>query len=50
MMLKMKNTKEQYKGPIWTDSIDCNKIVVSKKISFDKNDFKYFICYKVAKK
>ena len=32
------------------DNINVNKIVVSNKISFGKNDFKYFIGYKDAKK
>ena len=32
------------------ENIDFNKIVVSNKISFDKNDFKCFIGYKDAKK
>ena len=40
----------QYKRPISTDNIDVDKIVVSNKISFGKNDFKYFIGYKNAKK
>ena len=40
----------QYKRPILIDNIDVNKIVVSNKISFGKNDSKYFICYKDAKK
>ena len=31
-------------------NIDINKIVVSNKFSFDKNDFKYFIGYKDSKK
>ena len=34
---------DQYKRPILIDNIDVNKIVVSNKISFGKNDFKYFI-------
>ena len=33
----------QYKRPILIDNIDVNKIVVSNKISFGKDDFKYFI-------
>ena len=41
---------DQYKRPILIDNIDVNKIVVSNKISFGKNDFKYFIGYKDAKK
>ena len=32
------------------DNIDINKIVVSNKISFGKNDFEYFIGYRDAKK
>ena len=32
------------------DNIGVNKIVVSYKISFGKNDFKHFIGYKYAKK
>ena len=40
----------QYKRPISIDNIDANKIVVSNKISFGKNDFKYFIGFKDAKK
>ena len=40
----------QYKRPILIDNIDLNKIVVSNRISFDKIDFKYLICYKDAKK
>ena len=32
------------------DNIDLNKIVVSNKVSFGKQDFKYFIGYKDAKK
>ena len=39
----------QYKRPISIDNIDVNKIV-SNKIPFGKNDFKYFIGYKDAKK
>ena len=41
---------DQYKRPILIDNIDVNKVVVSNKISFGKNDFKYFIGYKDAKK
>ena len=40
----------QYKSPILVDYIDINKIVVSNKISYGKNDFKYFIGYKDAKR
>ena len=40
----------QYKRPISIDNIDFNKIVVSSKISFDKNNFKYLIGYNDAKK
>ena len=31
------------------NSIDINKIVVSNKFPFDKQDFKYFLDYKYAK-
>ena len=40
----------QYKSSISIDNKDVHKIVVSNKISFDKNDFKYFIGYKDATK
>ena len=40
----------RYKSPILIDYIDINKIVVSNKISYGKNDFKYFIGYKDAKR
>ena len=33
----------QYKSPISINNVDINKIVVSNKVSFNKNDFKYFI-------
>ena len=36
----------QYKRLILIDNIDVNKIVVSNKISFGKDDFKYFIVWK----
>ena len=36
----------QYKIPILINNIDINKIVVSNKFPFDKQDFKYFIVYK----
>ena len=36
----------QYKIPILINNIDINKIVVSNKFPFDKQDFKYFIGYK----
>ena len=39
----------QYKRPISIDNIDVNKTVVSVRISFGKNGFKYFIGYKDAK-
>ena len=34
---------QQYKSPFLMDNIDVNKIVLSNKISFGRNDFKYFI-------
>ena len=40
----------QYKSPILTDNVDVNEIVVSNKVSLGKNDVKYFISYKDAKK
>ena len=33
-------------APISIDNIDINRIVVSNKLPFDKQDFKYFIGYK----
>ena len=32
----------QHKSPISINNININKIVVSNKVSFGKNDFKYF--------
>ena len=40
----------QNKIPILISTIDINKIVVSNKLPFGKEDFKYFISYKDAKK
>ena len=40
----------QYKRPISIDNREVNKIAVSNKIFFGKNNFKYFIGYKDAKK
>ena len=34
---------QQYKSPFLMNNIDVNKIVLSNKISFGRNDFKYFI-------
>ena len=39
----------QYKNPISINDIDTNKIVVSNKFSFGKQDFKYYIGYKYNK-
>ena len=36
----------QYESPISTNNIDINKIVVSNKFTFGKQDFKYFIGYR----
>ena len=36
----------QYKSPISINNIDINKIVVSNKFPFDKEDFKCYIGYK----
>ena len=38
------------KNPILINNIDINKIAVSNKVSFGKNDFKYFINYNNSKK
>ena len=40
----------QYKRPISIDNREVNKIAVSNKTFFGKNNFKYFIGYKDAKK
>ena len=40
----------QYKSPILTNDKDINEIVVSNKVPFGKQDFKYFIGYKDNKK
>ena len=40
----------QYKIPISINSIDTNKIKVSNKLSFSKQNFKYLIGYKDNKK
>ena len=39
----------QHKEATSIKNIDINKIVVSNKVSFGKKEFKYLICYKVAK-
>ena len=36
----------QYNSPISIKNIDINKIVVSNKFTFGKQDFEYFIGYK----
>ena len=40
----------EHKSPILINNIDFNKIAVSRKLPFSKQDFKYFISYKDAKK
>ena len=40
----------RYKSPISINDIGINKIVVSSKLPFGKQDFKHFIGYKDAKK
>ena len=35
----------QHKSPITINDTDINKIVISKKLPFSKQDFKYFIGY-----
>ena len=48
MALKWKNTN-LINNPFAINDIDINKIVVSNKFTFGKQDFKYFIGYKVNK-
>ena len=49
MILKLKNTNLiNIKALSSINNIDINKVVVSNKVSFDKQDFKYFISYKDA--
>ena len=38
----------QYKSPISINDIDNNKLVVSNKLPFGKQDFKYLIGYKYS--
>ena len=45
-----KQNFHQHKKPILIKNININKIVVSNKVSFGKKGFKYFVCYKDAKK
>ena len=40
----------QNKSPISINNVDINKIVVSNKLHFGKQDFKYFIGYKDSEK
>ena len=47
---KIKDKFHQEKSTISINNIDINKIVVSNKDPFNKNDFKYFITYKDPKK
>ena len=44
-----RNESHQYRSPISINNIVINKIVVSNKFPFDKQDFKYFIGYKYNK-
>ena len=44
------NEFHQQKNPISINNIDVNKIVVSNKLPFGKQDLKYFYGYKDAKK
>ena len=49
--IKIKKQKfHQYKRPISIDNIGVDKTVAIKKVSLDKNRFKYFIGYKDTKK
>ena len=55
-IMKLDDTEiEQYKfhhnkSPISINNININKIAVSNKLSFRKQDFNYFICYKNSEK
>ena len=49
MILKLKNTNFSNKRPFLIDNIDIIEIVASNKVSFGKEDFKYFTGYKDAK-
>ena len=40
----------KHKSPISINDVDVNKIVVSNKLPFHKQDFKYFIGYKDVEK
>ena len=46
MTLKLKSTNFINISPIMINNIDINKIVVSNKFTFGKQDFKYFNGYK----
>ena len=49
--IKIKKQKfHQYKRPILIDNTDLDKIVISKKVSFNKNRVEYFISYKDTNK
>ena len=51
VILQSKKKKfHEHQRPIPIKIIDINEIVVSRKISFGKKGFKYFIDYKDAKK
>ena len=50
VILKLKNKFCQDKSPISINNKDISKIVVSKKVSFSKKGFKYFVGYKDGKK
>ena len=50
MILKLKNTNFINKNPILISNININKIIVFNKLPFGKQDFKFFIGYKDAKK
>ena len=49
MILKLKNT-DKNKNPILINDIDINKNIVSNKLPYGKQDFKYFIGYKDSEK
>ena len=45
--IKIGKLKFHYrKNQIWINDVDIDKILISNKVSFGKNGYKYFICYK----
>ena len=50
VIIKLKMTKSPTQNPYFKNNRDINKIVVSNKVSFGEEGFKYFIGYKDGKK